>query len=97
MREEEFERYLVSDSMIASKDKAVRSRLSKARKIEVEFRVNLDEIVREDERMYETLKRIKREFTDSNGSIQNALRKYYIFVNKTKFPSLNQYEKIHAR
>ncbi|MFA9556536.1 hypothetical protein ACERII_04410 [Evansella sp. AB-rgal1] len=46
--------------MIESKDKAIRSRLSKARKIEVEFRVNLDEIVREDEKMFNTLIPIKK-------------------------------------
>lgn len=97
MREEEFEKFLVEDSKIESKDKAVRSRLSKARKVEVEFHVNLDEIVRDDEKMYETLKRIKRELIDSNGSIQNALRKYYIFINQNEFPTLNQYEKKHTR
>ena len=55
MREKEFERFLVKDNQIESKDKAVRSRVSKARKIEVEFKVNLDDIVRDDERMFTTL------------------------------------------
>lgn len=96
MREEEFEKFLVRDSKIESKDKAVRSRLSKARKVEVEFHVNLDDIVGDEEKMYNTLKQIKRELIDSNGSIQNALRKYYIFINQTEFPTLNQYEKKHA-
>ena len=96
MREKEFERFLVKDNQIESKDKAVRSRVSKARKIEVEFKVNLDDIVRDDERMYNTLKRIRRELVDSNGSIQNVLRKYYAFVNQIAFPTLNQYEKKHA-
>ncbi|MFT8319633.1 MAG: hypothetical protein ABF649_01870 [Bacillus sp. (in: firmicutes)] len=95
MREKDFEKFLVNDGKIDSKDKAVRSRLSKARKVEVEFHVNLDEIVRDDVKMYETLKRIKRELIDSNGSIQNALRKYYIFINQNEFPTLSQYEKKH--
>ncbi|RTR26299.1 hypothetical protein EKG37_21755 [Robertmurraya yapensis] len=96
MREKEFEKFLVNDGKIESKDKAVRSRLSKARKVEDEFHVNLEEIVRDDEKMYNTLKRIKSELIDSNGSIQNALRKYYIFVNKRGFSTLNQYEKRHS-
>lgn len=97
MREEESGRFLVEDSRIESKDKAVRSRVSKTRKVEVEFHVNLDNIVRDDDKMYETLKRIKRELTDSNESIQNALRKYYIFINRNEFPPLNQYEKKRTR
>jgi hypothetical protein len=67
--------------------------LSNARKVEDEFGVNLDNIVKDYEKMYRTLKKIKMELNDTNGAIQNAVRKYYAFVNNISFPTLVQYEK----
>lgn len=93
MREEEFAKFLINDNQINSKDKAVRSRISKARLVEDRFNVNLDQIVKDDKEVYGLLKRIKDELNDSNGAIQNSVRKYYMFVNKTTFPTLSKYEK----
>ncbi|MCK6208339.1 hypothetical protein KZX50_23175 [Bacillus infantis] len=93
MREEEFAKFLINDNQINSKDKAVRSRISKARLVEDRFNVNLDQIVKDDKEVYGLLKRIKDELNDSNGAIQNSVRKYYMFVNKTAFPTLSKYEK----
>ncbi|WP_223593640.1 hypothetical protein [Neobacillus bataviensis] len=45
MKEEQFIRFLSNESSIESKDKAVKSILSKARKVEKSFNVNLDLIV----------------------------------------------------
>lgn len=92
MRERDFEEYLMSDESIKSKLKAVNSRLSKARLIEREFEVDLDEIVSDDDKMYETLIRVKQETNDHNGNNSNALRKYYEFSNGKRFPALAEYK-----
>jgi predicted DNA-binding ribbon-helix-helix protein len=88
MREADFERFLDADSNITSKDKAVRSRMSKARKIEQHFYMSLDAVVADDNMMYDILSRIKNELSDYNGAISNALRKYYLFVHGHEFPRL---------
>ncbi|ARC27610.1 MULTISPECIES: hypothetical protein [Bacillus cereus group] len=67
MREEEFAKFLINDNQINSKDKAVRSRISKGRLVEDRFNVNLDQIVKDDKKVYNLLNRIKEELSDSNG------------------------------
>lgn len=93
MRESDFESYLLADENIKSKVKAVRSRINKARMIERHFELSLDNIVNNDDVMYETLLRIKAEMKDTNGNISNSLRKYYIFANNKNFPTLSNYKK----
>lgn len=93
MRELDFENYLLDDNSIKSKVKAVRSRINKARMIERYFDQSLDSVVADDNVMYETLVKIKSEMRDTNGNISNALRKYYVFANKKRFPALNEYIK----
>jgi len=92
MREKEFEDYLLADEAIKSKTKAVNSRLSKARLIERELGVSLDEIVSDDKVMYETLVKVKQDTNDHNGNNSNALRKYYEFYNGRRFPTLAEYK-----
>jgi hypothetical protein len=94
VRESAYEAFLSDDSAITSKDKAVKSRMSKARSIENHLNVNLDVVVNNDRLMYQTLLRIQKELNDHNGATQNALRKYYIFVNGKKFPAVKTYEKL---
>lgn len=91
MRDVEFEKFLDTDANITSKDKAVRSRMTKARKIEQHFNVTLDSVVADDNQMFDILCRIKKELNDSNGAISNALRKYYIFANGREFLKLSDY------
>lgn len=93
MREKEFEEFLRADGAIRSKIKAITSRVSKARQIERELAVSLDEITANDCATYELLLRIKREMKDTNGNVSNALRKYYEFSNGRRFPTLAEYEK----
>jgi hypothetical protein len=93
MREAEFAKYLAADPNITSKDKAVRSRIAKARKIEQHFNIDLDTIVADDNKMFDILCHIKREQNDRNGTISNALRKYYQFANGREFPKLSDYRK----
>ena len=63
MREENLEQYLLFDESIKSKLKAVNSRL-----IEREFEMDLNEIVSDDDKMYEMLIRAKQETNDHNGN-----------------------------
>lgn len=93
MREDSFIKFLTLDEHIESKDKAVRSRVSKARKVEKEFNIDLDTVVKDDKLTYEILQRIRVNMNDKSGAIQNSIRKYYLFVNGEKFPSLLHYEK----
>ena len=92
MKELGFENYLLADEKIISKSKAVRSRINKARMIERHFNEPLDNIVADDDKTYTALLRIKAEMKDTNGTISNALRKYYVFINGIKFPALSEYE-----
>ncbi|NLD50195.1 MAG: hypothetical protein GX660_23915 [Clostridiaceae bacterium] len=84
---------MLKDENIVSKVKAVRSRLNKARMIERHFDTSLDHIVSGDKKMYESLLKIKAEMKDTNGSISNALRKYYHYTNGVSFPTLSNYDK----
>ncbi|MWC28716.1 hypothetical protein [Paenibacillus sp. MMS18-CY102] len=88
MQEEEFRRFLENDPSITS-EKAVNSRMSRARRIEQEFKINIDYTVRDDDRMYAALLNVKDK--DSAGNFQNVIRKYYIFINSKKFPTLSTY------
>ena len=92
MRESDFESYMLADKKIVSKDKAVRSRISKGKMIEKHFDESLDNIVNDDDKTYTTLLRIKAEMKDQNGTVSNALRKYYVFSNGKSFPSLSEYQ-----
>jgi hypothetical protein len=93
MREGEFLKFLSSDKAIKSKEKAVRSRVSKAKQVEDKLNINLDVLVKNDDDTYNALLRLKNDFHDQHGVLQNAVRKYYIFVNDKKFPTLKNYKK----
>ena len=92
MKELEFERYLLADEKIVSKTKAVRSRISKGKLIERHFDESLDSIVSDDDKTYKALLRIKAEMKDQNGTVSNALRKYYDFINGKAFPALSEFQ-----
>jgi hypothetical protein len=91
MRDEDFRRFLVRSDSIESKSKAVSTRVSKASAVEKKLGVNLDKIVREDELVFTLLVRIQQEMKDLNGGYQNAVRKYYAYVNGKEFPRLKEY------
>ena len=93
MREKEYEEFLRADDAIKSKTKTIASRVSKARQIERELSVSLDEVIENDCATYELLLRIKCEMKDTNGNVSNALRKYYEFSNGRRFPPLAEYKK----
>ncbi|SOC41462.1 hypothetical protein [Ureibacillus acetophenoni] len=93
MDEVSFKEFLENSSNISSKEKAVRSRISKALKVERDLNVNLDSIVCDDNKTYELLTLIPKRMNEQNGVYQNAVRKYYEFRNHKKFPKLNDFKR----
>ena len=91
MRGDEFRAFLERANQINSKNKAVRSRISRAIIAETILNNSLDYTVADDDRMYEALMRICEDSREKNGNIQNAVRWYYKFVNGKEFPRLSVY------
>jgi hypothetical protein len=63
--------------------------------VERELIVDLDDVVTDDDKMYRLLTKVQKELNDKeyHGVYQNAVRKYYLFINGNEFPTLKQYEK----
>lgn len=72
-------------------DKAIRTRLSRARRVERILREGLDVVVANDDRVYAALLTLKSCPEERNGGLQNALRWYYRAVNRRDFPKLSEY------
>ena len=94
MKEKEFEAYLKNDKNIKSKDKAVATRMAKARDAEKILGYSLDIAVSTDENMYLALVKLREYDKPNHSPRQNALRKYYCFINGKEFPRIRDYEKI---
>ena len=90
MRERDFELYLGAEPTISS-DKAVASRMAKARKAEVLLGESLDVVVSNDDTMYEALCSLRLQEDPAHTPMQNAVRKYYKFVHGREFPQLKDY------
>ena len=91
-RESEFKTFLMQEKTITSK-KAVDSRLAKARKAELILGFQLDNIVADDDLMYDSLVALKPHEDPAHTPMQNALRKYYKMVNGKTFPQLRYYRR----
>ena len=91
MLKSKFEDFLRKDPNIQSKEKAVATRVSKGSAIEKQLSKSLDQIVENEESMFDALKKINQEMPNSNGGYSNALRKYYEFTNGRKFPKIRDY------
>ena len=91
-RESEFQTFLMQEKTINSK-KAVDSRMSKARKAEIILGWQLDAIVSDDDLMYDSLVALKPHEDPAHTPMQNAVRKYYKFVNGKDFPQLRYYKR----
>lgn len=85
-----FENFLIQQSSVTSKTKAVQSRVAKASKVERDLKIDLDVIVKDDQLTHEILLRI--EMNELNGVYQNAVRKYYEYLNGRKFPQLRHFK-----
>lgn len=92
LRQNDFERFLIESAAIQSKEKAVASRIAKALKVERDLKVNLDNIVTDDDKTYELLTKIRENMNEVNGVYQNSVRKYYLFINGKEFPKMNIYK-----
>lgn len=93
----QFRDFLLADSSIKSKDKAVSSRLHRASKVESFLATSLDLIVCDDMKTYSALLKVKSELdSPRTGNFCNALRKYYIFRNHKDFPHLKDFEQDHG-
>jgi hypothetical protein len=92
MIESAFEEFLSKEITITSKDKAVRTRMSKARAVEKMLGENLDSVVNNDEKMYNALLLINTNMNNKSGAYSNALRKYYLFKNGKEFSRISSYE-----
>ncbi len=86
MIDNSYETFLHADPHIKS-EKAVASRMSRARKAEEILGSTLDTIVSSDATMHEAMLKLKAH-GDTRGNIQNTVRKYYIFKNGKEFPRL---------
>lgn len=71
-------------------EKAISSRMARARKCEELLGYSLDEAVSTDKRMYDSL--IMLRFYDTSGNYQNSLRWYYKAKTGDEFPRLKTYE-----
>lgn len=72
-------------------DKAIRTRLSRARRVERILREDLDVIVANDDHVYAALLALKSCPQEHNGGLQNALRWYYRAVSGRDYPKLSGY------
>jgi hypothetical protein len=93
-RETKFRDFLVQDKDIQSKVKSVNSKVAKALIVEREMNVELDDVVTNDDKMYRLLTKVQTELNDKeyHGVYQNAVRKYYLFINGKEFPTLKRYK-----
>lgn len=92
MLEREFEVFLYADPQIKS-DKAVTSRMARARKAERILNSSLDTVAASDDLTYDSLITLKQHENPRNAPLSNALRKYYIFRNGKEFPKLRFYRR----
>ena len=70
---------------------AVAYRMSKARKAEEILKMSLDIVVSDDDIMYESLLELQSHENPAHNPMQNAVRKYYIFINGKAFPQMRHY------
>ena len=91
-RETEFAEFLRQEASINS-EKAVASRLARARKAEKILGRGLDSIVQEDDLMYDSLLILRQNEDPAHAPMQNALRKYYKMCRGREFPQLRYYRR----
>jgi len=91
-KEKQFEVFL-SDEPTINSSKAVASRMAKARKAETILEKTLDAVVSNDDVMYDSLMALKSHEDPAHTPMQNAVRKYYKFINGKEFPQLRYYKR----
>lgn len=71
-------------------DKGIKSRVALIKAVEKEYSIEIDDVVKDDEKTYFLLCEIKKD-QDRNGRKQNAVRAYYEMNNDKEFPKLDEY------
>lgn len=92
MIKEGFRTFLENDPKIRS-SRAISSRMSKAIRAEQILGMSLDEVVADDDVMYDALISLQAHEDPLHNPMQNAVRKYYIFKNNREFPQLKNYHR----
>lgn len=92
MLEVEFKKFLENDPGLEG-DHGVPYRMTKARTAEEILGIDLDTVVTDDDSMYDALMKLKPLENPKHNPLQNALRKYYIFMRGREFPRLNNYRR----
>lgn len=95
--EAEFKAFLSKEPTITS-SKAISSRVVKVNNAEVILKeingdITLDDIVANDDLMYDSLLALQPHENPKHTPMQNALRKYYKFRNGCEFPRLRDYKR----
>ena len=90
MNEHNFGIFLRTEPNITS-PRAITKRISEGRKAENILKASLDIVVSNDDTMYEALLILRSMEDPAHGPMQNAVRKYYKFVNNKDFPRLKSY------
>ena len=91
MRESEFIKYLEADENRLTK-KGIQTRVTKGRKAEAILGKDLDFIVTSDSAMFDALNMLQKYENEEHNPMQNAVRKYYKFVNNKDFPKKNNFK-----
>ena len=74
-------------------DKAIDSRINRARAAERILQRDLDYVVSTDEKMYSALVELRSDSSErKTGRLQNAVRWYYRAKNGKDFPKISDYE-----
>ncbi len=89
---EQFYVFLLSEKSISS-EKAVKSRISKAKAAEKILKLELDQVVSNDDVMYDSLIIIAQNEDPAHTPMQNAVRKYYKFIHGREFPRMKDYRR----
>lgn len=91
MQEQAFRNYLCAVEKLSIN--GVETRISRAHAGEKILGYSFDHAVSDDNIMYDSLMKIKPTEDPKHNPIQNALRKYYIFINGKPFPQLRYYKR----
>ena len=84
--------FLLSEKTISSK-KAIASRIAKAKAAETILNMELDQVVSDDDLMYDSLVKLSYNEDPAHTPMQNAVRKYYKFINGKEFPRMKNYRR----
>jgi len=89
---EKFYDFLLSEKTISS-EKAVMSRIAKAKAAERILGMELDKVVADDDLMYDSLIKLSYNEDPAHTPMQNAVRKYYKFTHGKEFPRMKDYRR----